>query len=229
MKSDAVLKNPNLFSQFLLLTFADLKKYNFYYWFAFPTVPCEPSVTSTLPKPASQNFTHDQVTIISFIQLFQLTNIWEQLKNLHFPSFFLIQKSKAQVFPFSQFNEIATKETVEKKLVTIGFIDSSSTLHPCWPLRNLLYFLKVFRNTFSVEIFAFRESLHACPQSNFISQIFHIEIPQGEASVQDAALSKMIGWEKNFQGKLAPKYVSLQNTMDPLKYYYSNIFLKKPF
>ncbi|OAJ39464.1 E1-like protein-activating enzyme Gsa7p/Apg7p [Batrachochytrium dendrobatidis JEL423] len=43
--SGAAVADPTLLNKFLLLTFADLKKYKFYYWFAFPALlPTEPIV-----------------------------------------------------------------------------------------------------------------------------------------------------------------------------------------
>ncbi|XP_018574256.1 ubiquitin-like modifier-activating enzyme ATG7 isoform X3 [Anoplophora glabripennis] len=36
IKNESVLCNPSILNSFLVLSFADLKKYHYYYWFAFP-------------------------------------------------------------------------------------------------------------------------------------------------------------------------------------------------
>ncbi len=41
MRSGAIANEPERFCCFLLFSFADLKKYHFFYWFAFVTVALE--------------------------------------------------------------------------------------------------------------------------------------------------------------------------------------------
>ncbi|KTF95368.1 hypothetical protein cypCar_00029647 [Cyprinus carpio] len=38
IQSGAVLEDSSILNKFILLTFADLKKYHFYYWFCFPAL-----------------------------------------------------------------------------------------------------------------------------------------------------------------------------------------------
>lgn len=50
IKSGAALENPMLLNKFLLLTFADLKKYHFYYWFCCPAL-CLPESIPLIRGP----------------------------------------------------------------------------------------------------------------------------------------------------------------------------------
>uniref|UniRef100_A0A8C5Z9C9 Ubiquitin-like modifier-activating enzyme ATG7 n=1 Tax=Marmota marmota marmota TaxID=9994 RepID=A0A8C5Z9C9_MARMA len=62
IKSGAALENPVLLNKFLLLTFADLKKYHFYYWFCYPAL-CLPESIPLIQGPVGldQRFSSKQI------------------------------------------------------------------------------------------------------------------------------------------------------------------------
>ncbi|XP_031518312.1 ubiquitin-like modifier-activating enzyme ATG7 isoform X4 [Papio anubis] len=62
IKSGAALENPVLLNKFLLLTFADLKKYHFYYWFCYPAL-CLPESLPLIQGPVGldQRFSLKQI------------------------------------------------------------------------------------------------------------------------------------------------------------------------
>ena len=59
--SGKVQEDCSLLSRFLVISFADLKKWSFYYWFAFPALVLDPPATVVNLKPATQWFSKNEV------------------------------------------------------------------------------------------------------------------------------------------------------------------------
>lgn len=65
MKDGQAIDNTDILSSFLSVTFADLKKYKFYYWFAFPAIMPQPD-----PWVTSQPISDCPVNILTHLLLF---------------------------------------------------------------------------------------------------------------------------------------------------------------
>ncbi|XP_030061608.1 ubiquitin-like modifier-activating enzyme ATG7 isoform X1 [Microcaecilia unicolor] len=222
IKSGNALENPMLLNQFLLLTFADLKKYHFYYWFCYPAL-CLPEGLTMIQQPVSlgEKFSASQIQGLQaayddFCQK-------EGLSAIHY---FTVKYTETSVslFPLKKLNEFLKNE---KKKVTIGVYDPCTLSHyPGWPLRNLLalatYICDRGSHLLSVEVLCFRDRTMQGVRDIKHSIIFEIELPQ-KALGPDCP--KAVGWEKNQKGGMGPRMVNLSECMDPKRLAESSVDL----
>lgn len=61
MRSGKVDEDSSVLLRFLVISFADLKKWSFHYWFAFPALILDPPATLVDLKPAAQWFSPQEV------------------------------------------------------------------------------------------------------------------------------------------------------------------------
>jgi ubiquitin-like modifier-activating enzyme ATG7 len=65
IQSGKALEDPSVLPRFLVISFADLKKWSFRYWFAFPAFVLDPPVSLIELKPASEYFSSEEAESVS--------------------------------------------------------------------------------------------------------------------------------------------------------------------
>ncbi|KAL4801393.1 hypothetical protein BDV18DRAFT_149322 [Aspergillus unguis] len=224
---------PSLLSSFFVLSYADLKKYKFHYWFAFPAlhsdpswVPIESGNKGTVPATGqTQNITRaKQLSGDEDIALAESVNEWACDVDARQRGFFLARRVKAH-------NNHAVSWTIEAissyedgffrgadaEDCFICFVDPSNYDEaPGWMLRNLLVLIKRRWNLTKAQILRYRTgpSQHGHGRSKVISLGIKESQPR-EAQGNNDGMPKVTGWERNSMGKLAGRFVDLTEYLDP--------------
>ncbi|CAG8519675.1 3466_t:CDS:10 [Gigaspora rosea] len=210
--SGAAIKDPYLLTRFILVTFADLKKYKYHYWFGFPALLTEP------PWAIVNNDIKDIDEVWDNTEIKALRENYDKFRQLQSGSctgFFLVKQlsnKEIAIGSLSEWNSFFDGCSDEERIV--GFADPSGLpSNPGWPLRNLLVLLKRHWNVHKIKVICYRE----IPSKKDIinSRILTIEIPD-TTTIPDEC-PKAVGWEKNLSGKLSPRTVDLAHMMDPIK------------
>lgn len=224
-------------NSFVLVTFADLKKHSFLYWFGFPALsPPAAFVYRAPPAPvASVLSTREQVLALRGLLRFR-----ESSTNRQFPSFFVIERRR----PTSELSEAgiqvlsvaawrsseASNASNDAVIDTLfGFVDPCSLRgHPGWPLRNFLALLsalpegKLDRSR-PLKIISFREHVHQVTDvpDDFEWRHSLVFSVKNEHTFMENGRSKsdvrVVGWEANVRGKMGPRIMELSGILDPIR------------
>ncbi|GAA5841415.1 hypothetical protein JCM3766R1_004076 [Sporobolomyces carnicolor] len=185
---------------FLIVTFADLKKYKYYYWACFPALVQKPGwevVTGSewrsvelsrgvpsqggiaLARPSTST-PHD----LEYAPLHDYASFW------------------------------ANTEPASRTLVYTD--PSSHASAPGWTLRNVLSYLTLSPSSSSLSLDSVR--LQLVRDSSALSTTIRIK-STAYAPGDDAArkMPGVTGWEKNAQGSLGPRMADLGPLMDPVR------------
>ncbi|KAF9442574.1 E1-like protein-activating [Macrolepiota fuliginosa MF-IS2] len=197
-------KDSSLLTSFFLISFADLKKYKYYYWFAFPAFTAKPAwEIANGWSLASNHFSPDTLAAIH-------TSLRSRSPIL---PFFLVHNS--QIAPVEDYQSFFAQVPPEHQI--IAFIDpSADPANPGWPLRNLLAYLRALYppSTSTLRVLCWRD-LELPPNANWKSRYGILTLPPSDAdpTIRPSA----VGWEKNSQGKLGPRLADLAPMMDPTR------------
>ncbi|NWQ82540.1 ATG7 enzyme, partial [Columbina picui] len=220
IKSGAALENPVLLNRFLLLTFADLKKYHFYYWFCYPAL-CFPDGIHVIQKPVclGDRFPLNQIQALqkAYDELCQKEGVTAL-------PYFLIKyhDNSVVISPLKKWDGFFQDQGGK---VTVGVYDPCNLSHyPGWPLRNFLILAAHKWGSIlqSIEVLCFRDRTMQGVRDITHSIIFEIKLPEG---VLGPDCPKAVGWEKNQKGGMGPRMVNLSECMDPKRLAESSVDL----
>ncbi|PIK52991.1 putative ubiquitin-like modifier-activating enzyme ATG7-like [Apostichopus japonicus] len=205
IKSGKAITEPFLLSRFMLLTFCDLKKYHYHYWFAFPALVTPEPVT--VHKPAQRItdvFTSNQVK--------SLQKEYDSLvKTVPHLGFFLVVQDGNSI----KLQTLDKANKVSKKAkVFYGFCDPCTlSEHPGWPLRNYLALIaSKWPSQEPISIICYRDRSREGQRSCDHSIVLEVNLPS-MTDMKDCP--KCVGWERNQKNKLGARTVDLSSSMDP--------------
>ncbi|CAE6461216.1 unnamed protein product [Rhizoctonia solani] len=215
INSDTALTDLSYLNKFLVLTFADLKKYKFFYWFAFPALVAKPAweIDSSGWLSAEEQLGRE-----SLLSIYDSFSGLSNDKSSH-PAYFIARQSAKSGYEISSLSEWNSffKDIPEDKRI-LGFVDpSANPQSPGWPLRNLLTLVNVRLGVKGpLKVLAWRDTEVSGPNHTWHSRLGVVSI-SGTQAPDLQARPTAVGWEKNTQGKLAPRLADLAPMMDPTR------------
>lgn len=209
IRSGKAEENSSVLSRFLLISFADLKKFNFYYWFAFPALVLDPPATLVDLKPASKWFTPQEAESVS-----ACCNEWRMSSLTAGVPFFLVSissNSNATIKPLKDFEACQH----EGHKILFAFYDPCHLPNnPGWPLRNFLALISAKWNMKKVQFLCYREN-HGFADLG-LSLVGEALIQPSQAWKDQDHVPNAVGWELN-RGKRVSRCINLSTSMDPTR------------
>ncbi|XP_044754668.1 ubiquitin-like modifier-activating enzyme ATG7 [Coccinella septempunctata] len=214
IENGQALETPSLLNQFFILSYADLKKFNFYYWFAFP-VPYKLSLTYNNIKNIYDVFDKDQ-----------LEYIWDKYCEMESSQkpYFLISLENGSVDVFQLKHKLKFIDGGNCENYYFVFYDLSLLENcPGSTLRNYVTLILQYCSDLQGKSINFL-SLRIKRNEDYkltISEslIFNAELPVCHTSVSDFINEdpdkRWVGWEKNERGKLGPRMSNMKSFLDP--------------
>ncbi|KAF8774489.1 Ubiquitin-like modifier-activating enzyme ATG7 [Argiope bruennichi] len=199
--SGAVLDNPLILQSLLCLTFADIKKYHYYYWIAFPAVNYPDSTVCKETKKFCDYFTSDEVS--------QFLKSYDALLPSDKTLFLVFKENNGcTVHNLKEYENLKTNNGK----IMLGFSDPSRyEKHPGWPLRNALALVAYHwgKDQANWDVVCFREYIKDGKRFNDQSIVISIEM--------NGNFPQICFLGEKLNQKLTPRKVDMSSSMDPTK------------
>ncbi|KAK4657876.1 Autophagy protein 7 [Podospora pseudocomata] len=220
---------PSLLSSFAILSFADLKKYRFTYWFAFPALHFKKPLWERSGDVERLN-SRESEALVESVGTWRYTVSTEKEHG-----FFLAKKSRGEHttgrgpvddsmaeeigyqwqigslrdFENGFFNDIPEEDRY------VAFVDPSNyPEHPSWPLRNLLVLISHRYRLKKVQILCYRDTQARRHEARSIVLPLSLNLPK---DFDFATVPDVTGWERDGGSKLRRRVADLAEYMDPTK------------
>lgn len=222
IRDGTIYSIPSLLSSFKVLSFADLKKYKFYYWFAFPALHSDPQWKRT--GPIGRMGPHESTALVEKV------GTWRYMTDSREHGFFLAKKIRPTDPSASTDDQIAEIgyqwvigslrdfetgffDDVPPEDRYIAFADPSNyDEYPSWPLRNLLVLVRHRYRMTNAQILCYRDTQRRRHEARSI--ILPVAMDPVE-NMDVLEMPKVTGWERNGKGDLKARIANLADYMDP--------------
>ncbi|EEF39865.1 autophagy protein, putative [Ricinus communis] len=203
------VEDSSVLCRFVVVSFADLKKWSFHYCFAFPALVLDPPATVVDLKPASQCFTVQEAQ-----SLLAACNDWRNSSLTADVPFFLVCIDSNSHATIRHLNNWEACQSDDQK-VLFGFYDPCHLPNnPGWPLRNFLALICSRWNPKIVRFLCYRENRGFADLGLSLVGEALLTLPQGWADPQ--CVPNAVGWELN-KGRQISRVIHLANSLDPTR------------
>lgn len=227
IKDGSIYSIPSLLSSFNIISYADLKKYQFTYWFAFPALHSswvhteEPSrltaneSTALVDKVGTWRYSVDNREHGYFLAKKVARPVDESPEDRTDSLSFAWKIGSLREYEAGN-SEKSFFDNVPEKDRYICFVDPSTYTHnPGWQLRNLLVLIQQRFKLSQAQILCYRDVQARRHEARSVI----LPIKQAEGSVVEYAegeMPKVTGWERNGKA-LRAKQANLAEYMDPAR------------
>ncbi|BBN01496.1 ubiquitin-like modifier-activating enzyme ATG7 [Marchantia polymorpha subsp. ruderalis] len=200
-------EDSNVLNRFLLISFADLKKWSFLYWFAFPAIVLTPSATVSSCTPVSMAFSEEESTGIR-----GACSEWRSTETTASSPFFLLHFTSDGAVNARPIRDWKVANEEGGKVIS-AYYDPYNRTYPGWPLRNFLALAVVRWEVTELRVLCYREKRGFLDPE--LSLVVDVELPKIPEWKVQGFIPKGVGWELNSRGKARPRIVHLAASMDP--------------
>ncbi|KAG0623166.1 hypothetical protein M758_3G153100 [Ceratodon purpureus] len=205
IKSGRAEEDCSLLSRFLVVSYADLKKWTFTYRFAFPGLRMSPQATAASCQPACDFFTKDEAAGV----LAACTE-WRALPSGASLTSFLLNITPDAKVKAQSLKEWHDAQHEGGKVILAFYDPSNLPANPGWPLRNLLALASVRWGVTRLQVLCYRENRSGLLDLEH-SPVLDIILPE------TPEWKEPVGWELTARGGKGSKFVDLGQSMDPVK------------